>query len=230
MDAIEGSQIQVVRSERRREVSPTNFSYHEPKLIVAPPATYLDRHPEVEGLHVEVQFTTALQHALDVATHDFDYKGTDYSWSKFRLVAQLRGMLELVDGMIDDIDTAAAPASGFVKPPPKFETAAEVLNVLVRHFEGDFPGDVRRLLDTCMEWLAAVGWSGADLDRELNASDDIARRRSLSVGDRVLGVICKTSLRDLLAGTGLRFVVSRELVEASPACDEIPADRRVDLS
>ena len=65
----------VVVDEPTRAVAATDFRYREPKIYVTPPAEYLDRNPELVGIVAEVQFTSALQHALDMTTHNFDYKG-----------------------------------------------------------------------------------------------------------------------------------------------------------
>jgi ppGpp synthetase/RelA/SpoT-type nucleotidyltranferase len=229
-EAIRDSGLQIVRQELARAVKPSDFSYREPKIICVPNAGYLDRNPDMAGIFVEVQFTTALQHALDQATHDFDYKGHDYQWGKFRLVAQLRGMLELVDNMIDDPERSAPLASTSALVPAQFEVALDVLAFLTSHFDQDsFPADVKRLVDTVASWLASADLKVEDLEAAFDKYY-VANLRSFSIADHVLGILTMSYGDKLLGGFAGAFLVDRELADHYPAVENIPNDRRVALT
>ncbi|MDQ3913744.1 MAG: RelA/SpoT domain-containing protein [Actinomycetota bacterium] len=106
IERIEAGTLVLVESNLAESLDPRLFAYHQPHLIVRLPDDYVERNPEFKGLRAEVQVTTALQHALDMSTHDFDYKGKSFSWGNFRIVAQLRGSLDLIDDILDDIEAS----------------------------------------------------------------------------------------------------------------------------
>src|SRR5438105_3473298 len=56
--------FQLIR-EKERVVDPSTFRYRERHLIITPPLDFLERNPDLEGLAVEVQLTSVVQHALD---------------------------------------------------------------------------------------------------------------------------------------------------------------------
>ncbi|APZ35458.1 hypothetical protein BOH66_15330 [Microbacterium aurum] len=208
------------------EVSPSDFRYHEPKIFVRPPSGYLERHPLLVQ-ECEVQFTTVLQHALDVATHDFDYKGRNYSWSNFRLVAQLRGILEMIDRTIDDIDSVALPDDRTVATPQPMIEAGSVLEVLENHFESRLPEDRRRLADTIHGWLRAGGLSSDDLNDALTTNPDLVGANSLDPTSAVLGVILRRAPHMVQSYSG-RFFISDELRTLCTEADGVPPERLVE--
>lgn len=232
-----GSAIQVAKSsglaivgESTREVEATDFRYREPKLYIQPPADFLDRNPELDGFVVEVQFTSALQHALDMTTHDFDYKGKSYSWRNFRLVAELRGMLELVDNMIDDIDNVEFARSEVIIPPSRIVYASAILDVLTSNFEDvRLPSDRRRFADTVAGWCRAIGIDADGLSELLGRQERFLRAESLDPTSAVLGALLtehSTLLADNFEGN---FVVGSELDSLCPEAESIAPDRRVRL-
>ncbi|MCM3695199.1 hypothetical protein [Microbacterium oleivorans] len=207
------------------EVGPSDFRYHEPKVFVRPPAAYLERHPLLVQ-ECEVQFTTVLQHALDVATHDFDYKGRNYSWSNFRLVAQMRGILEMIDRTIDDIDAIVLPEDLTVATPQPMLEAGSVLEVLEAHFAEKLPEDRRRLADTVVGWLHAAELSSDDLNDALTTNTDLVAARSLDPTSAVLGVILRRAPQMVHSYPG-RFFISDELRTLCVEAEQVPAERLV---
>lgn len=227
LDAIKASGLTVV-DEPTRVSEPALFRYREPKLLLAPPAPFLDRNPDLEGIVCEVQFTSTLQNALDQATHDFDYKGRTYSWTNFRLVAQLRGMLELVDQLIDDIDTVAMSSFESGSVPSNFEFAASILEVLTTSFGNiDFPKDARRFADTVARWSIAVGLDAPAIAALLARHVDLCNAASLDPTSAVLGAILRDHSAALLADSDLRFAISEELETLCIEAAEVPESRRV---
>jgi ppGpp synthetase/RelA/SpoT-type nucleotidyltranferase len=97
---------------------------------------YRIRHAEPEPqleqrafeITFEVQIKTAFEHAWSVVTHDLVYKTDDISWTKRRLAAQLKAMVEQIDALVDNFERVAGDIPGMSDP----ETAAmaEALAVL----------------------------------------------------------------------------------------------------
>ncbi|MDV7134518.1 nucleotidyltransferase family protein [Williamsia muralis] len=225
------SELQTLEDRTSDDMAPTDFRYQEPKLVVKPSVTYLDRHPELE-LSIEIQFTTALQHALDKATHDFDYKGQDYSWSKFRVVAQLRAMLELADTMIDDMERGTNPLQERVSVNSGFRRQQEILAVLQSNFEeSSFPKDVKRAVDTVGSWCRSISITGPDLDAILK--ENVPKQsggESVALVERVLSSLVETHLTELLKNYSGLFVVSSESRTFLPNLSRIPGDRLVEFA
>lgn len=229
MDFVRSSSL-TLKEDLARTIDPADFSYREPKLLVAPPAEYLARHPEMEGLVAEVQFTSAIQHALDMTTHDFDYKGQSYSWQNFRLVAQLRGMLELVDRMIDDIQSVSIKAVEDIAMPPQFERGAELLEVLTKRFaDEDLPRDRRRLADTVRNWSSATGIDPEELGELLDANPTLMNSESLDPVTKVLGALLTANKEALLGNFDGRLCITAELEALCPVAAGVPRERRVKL-
>lgn len=208
------------------EVEPANFRYHEPKLFIRPPQAYLDRNDLAVDV-CEVQFTTALQHALDKATHDFDYKGRKYSWSNFRLVAQMRGILEMVDRTIDgieDVDLASDPTAS---PPNEMLAVQELIASLASVFAEAMPSDHRRFAETVWAWARACELTVQQLIDCVAQHEDLVHANSIDPTSAVLGALLRDHGEHLVANYVGRFFVPNEL---EVLCDEIkivPRDRRV---
>ncbi|WP_438854364.1 hypothetical protein [Agromyces sp. M3QZ16-3] len=230
LSIVKGAGLTLVE-EPTRAVEPTDFRYREPKLLLKPPPDYLDRNPDLADIVCEVQFTTALQHALDMTTHDFDYKGQSYSWKNFRLVAQLRGMLELVDRMIDDIEGVSIADHETIEIPKRFVFASSVLEKLVDFFgEGALPTDRRRLADTAADWAIAAGLTVEELAELLTRHADLTAAVSLDPTSAILGAIVRERSTQLLEGFSGKFCVSSELESLCAEVAQIPPERRTTLS
>ncbi len=209
---------------------PTDFRYHEPKLNIAPPPDYLERNPDLYGVAAEVQFTTALQHALDMATHDFDYKGRRYSWGAFRLVAQMRATLELLDTIIDDLDSAGSLVIDATVLPHRFGEARDIGSALEAAFKPDaLPKDMRRMVDTVLDWCGGAGLPAAQLGDLLARHDDLVGALSIDATSAVLGALLRERGDTLLSGYHGYLVISAELASSCREADAVPADRRVAL-
>jgi ppGpp synthetase/RelA/SpoT-type nucleotidyltranferase len=219
-----------VVKEVQREVRPTEFGYREPHLIVVPKSEYRDRHPELDGLRAELQFTTALQHALDTATHDFDYKGQTFNWQNFRVVAQLRGSLELADSILDNVEASAALMEAGVPPPPEFVLGQEVLDVVATTFAEDaIPRDRVRMASTVRDWLVAVGRDASWLQSAAQAHRDLSSALSLNSTDVALGILLREVGSELVDRYLKQFVVTAELESLCAETGLVPAGRRVQL-
>lgn len=221
--------LTVVRSEERM-LHPSQFTYRQPHLIVRLPDEYLARNPAVRDVRAEVQFTTALQHALDMATHDFDYKGKSFSWGNFRLVAQLRGSLELMDNILDNIESSALLAEQGVQAPLDFQQGQAALDVIIDKLASDIlPEDLRRMAGTTASWLEAANMSPSDLASAIDRHPDLFSSLSLDPLDALLGTLLRESGAALLSGYDGRFCVSHELETACQEAKAVPDEKRVRL-
>lgn len=220
------SSLQVLHEEVRPQ-QPTDFSYSEPHLIVRPPQDFCERHPELAGLSAELQFTTALQHALDMATHDFDYKGQSFSWGNFRIVAQLRGSLELVDNLIDGAESLGLLARQGASVPEEYQRRQQLLEVLAAAIPDDkLPKDQRRMATTVDKWIQALPKTAEELREALERHADLVNSVSLNAVDSVLGVLLRECGDLLVEKAECNFCVSSELSTICEEVSKIPMDRR----
>lgn len=217
--------------EKERVVEPSVFRYRERHLLVVPPADYLDRNPDLQGLRVEVQLTSVVQHALDQATHDFDYKGANVDWARLRLVAQLRAVLELVDNMLDGTEESAALMEKAVQFPPELRRQNEILVVMTGVFADDaLPSDRRRLAETISALIYAAGIEVGELHDLLTRNADLLEATSITPLDCVIGVLMRER-KDLLLGEyGARLLISDELRSLCVEASDVPGERLVSLS
>lgn len=221
LNGIDGYEVDQPSPEGRY---PADFSYREPKMFIGLRGPVMDKHPEWQSLRVEVQFTTALQHAVDYATHDYDYKGADYLWAKFRMVARLRAMLELVDAMIDDIDSVNVDEVDTIVEPEFFATGRQILEVLDRRLSPDvFPPDRRRLADTIRSWLSIVEVSPTQLDDMLGSNESACTVTSVDAGSIVLGVLSTEveGFSERLIGFDGTLILTNEAVSLFPSLGSI---------
>jgi ppGpp synthetase/RelA/SpoT-type nucleotidyltranferase len=176
-----------------RGYKPYDLSYNEPHLVVAPKAAWSERHPEWEGLAVEIQFTTSLQYALNESLHNVTYKNGHFSWRASRMDAQLRGTLETADVILASFEETAAALPE--KEDPRFTVRNEIRAVLDARFPTDeLPEDMRRMTLVVESMLDAAGMTPDDLDAVLvgAACTDIMSAVSLSPPERVLACIALT--------------------------------------
>jgi ppGpp synthetase/RelA/SpoT-type nucleotidyltranferase len=230
LDALEGSNLTVVETNLDSTPDPRSFSYHQPHVIVELPADYSERNPEVAGLRAEIQITTALQHALDMATHDFDYKGKSFAWADARIVAQLRGSLELIDNILDDIEASAKLGKYKVPTPLDLQRLQNVLDVLKTHVSKDgLPEDQRRMSQTVAAMLEAVEVSTHEFDEMCSRHSDVIGALTLSPSDAALGVLVREKGDAIVASYPGYFCVPDELLSLCPETEVIPLERRVSL-
>ncbi len=222
--------FQFVR-EKERMTDASDFSYRERHLIVRAPQDYLERNLDLARLVVEVQLTSVVQHALDQATHGFDYKGTSLDWGRRRLVAQLRAALELVDGLLDTMEPSAAlleAHSGAL--PPDLLTQVAVLEVLTDTFPTEqLPDDYRRLAETIAGWVVASGLETSQLGALLQRHPDLLNATSITASDAVLGALLREFGSKLVAEYEGSFYVSSELATLCAEVERVPSDKRVAL-
>jgi hypothetical protein len=169
-----------------------------------------------------------VQHALQESTHDLIYKGGRFSWREHRLEGQLRGLLEIVDEVLEHIGVVADAADD-----PAYELFDKrnfLLEVLRKTFAASaLPSDLRRLVITVEEILAASRLSVEELPDLMARHGDLVAALSLTVVDKVLGAVIRENAPQLLAKSRRKFVITTEMTSLVPEADSIPPDRRVEL-
>lgn len=229
MQRLDDSPSFVTEQRDERTILPAEFKHREPKLYLRPRDADLDRHPEWVGLVAEVQFTTAIQHALDITTHDFDYKGSTYKWSNFRLVARLRAMLELVDAMIDDIEAVEIADHEAIRIPDSFRIGQEILDVANEIWEeSTLPPDRHRFASTVREWLQHAGLDTGELAALLRSSAPSAPEH-MDCASVILGILLQHGDFDSLIAAESRLAVTTEMEDFFPRSRDVPAEKRVDF-
>ncbi len=224
------SGMNVVRVVNDEVSKPEEFRYKEPHVIVRLPESVVLRHPETTGITAEIQITTYLQHALQESVHSVAYKGDLLSWSRWRLAAQLRGMLELADNVLEQVAKVAE-----LQEDPVYATF-DARNAIIKTSrmifrEPELPEDLRRLALIIEGFLRASQMSLEELVAAFNSHPDLRDAISLSPVDKVIAVILREKGRAFIdrLPKSHRIVVSPELKDACPLVEQIPADRKVEL-
>lgn len=217
--------------ERNVDASkPTDFHYQQPHLLIHLPEDYVERHIEFRRLKLEVQFTTYVQHALQESTHDVIYKGGRFSWREHRLDGRLRGLLEIVDEVLENV--AGVAGVGDEPPYPLFDRRNSVLNVVQNLFTAEsLPPDLRRFAITVDGLLESAGLEASELETLAKNHPDLMGSFSLTPVDKLLGMLLRERGDQLLLKSRSRkFLVSPELETLVPETSKIPPDKRVSLS
>ena len=76
-------------------IRPENFAYDSLRMYCR--AKQIGPFKEYHKLIFEIQIKTFLEHAWSIATHDFSYKTDTISWSRERIVSQLKAMLDNIE-------------------------------------------------------------------------------------------------------------------------------------
>ncbi|MFI9207468.1 RelA/SpoT domain-containing protein [Streptomyces sp. NPDC053253] len=209
---------------------PDDFRYQQPHLIIGFPPSYIDRHPELADVKIELQFTTYIQHALQESTHDVIYKGSRFSWREARLDGRLRGLLEIVDDVLANISNVAQ-----VDPDPAYELF-DRRNAIIDFAAGvwdesTLPSDMRRFAITVEGLLRAAGVNVEELSEMVGKHQDIVGALSLNSVDKILGILLRERFDELLRGTKARkILISKELEDMVPSALKWPQEKRVSFS
>lgn len=229
MQRLDESPSFVTEGRDERTIPAAQFQHREPKLYLRLRDADLDRHPEWMGLLAEVQFTTAIQHALDITTHDFDYKGTTYKWSNFRLVARLRAMLELVDAMIDDIEAVEIADHEVIRIPDSFKIGQAILDVAGEIWEeSKLPSDRHRFTRIISNWLELADLSTDEL-AEILRNNAAGAPEHMDCTSAILGMLLQHGGFDKLIAAEGRLSVTTEMEDFFPRSRDVPVESRVDF-
>ncbi|MFC9744368.1 RelA/SpoT domain-containing protein [Streptomyces niveus] len=209
---------------------PNDFRYQQPHLIVGFPLDYVERHPELSDVKIELQLTTYIQHALQESTHDVIYKGARFSWREARLDGRLRGLLEIVDDVLANISNVAQ-----VNEDPTYELF-DRRNAIIDAAQGlwraeQLPTDMRRFAITIEGLIIAAGVSVDELTEMAKSHSDLVGALSLNPVDKIVGILLRERFDDLLRGIKRRkLLISSELEDMVAEASKWPAQKRVTLS
>lgn len=152
------------RSDTETTLAATDFRFDDIRLyghlIVddAMPPRVLD------SILFEIQIKTFFQHAWATATHDLVYKYPTFSWSRSRLAAQVKAILEQAEMSISSIDMLekSSVLSRVGEPERSWN---RFLDVLLKHWDEEYlPSNRKRTVESIAVLCQAVGMdaSGAD--------------------------------------------------------------------
>ncbi len=158
---------------KRHHLLPENFSYDSLRLYcrVKPPHT----GKEYENLTFEIQIKTFLEHAWSIATHDFQYKSSEISWAKARLVSQLKAMLDNIELSI--LESTHLATSGYID---KGNNEYDKLNATIKFYAENWgadklPKDLRRLAQNTLQLMTALKIDLNDITDILTKENDAGR-------------------------------------------------------
>lgn len=136
--------------EQRKPISikhssnlPENFSYDSLRLYCK--TKPIGDKKNYDNLLFEVQIKTFLEHAWAIATHDFQYKSDEISWSKSRIVSQLKAMLDNIELTINESETLAK-SEHIKKEHPEYKDLNKIIKFFKEYWQKErLPKDIRRL-------------------------------------------------------------------------------------
>ncbi|MFE7359211.1 RelA/SpoT domain-containing protein [Streptomyces sp. NPDC057543] len=215
--------------EERNTVAgkPDDFRYQQPHLIAGFPHDYVERKPTLGKVKVEIQFTTYIQHALQESTHDVIYKGERFSWREHRLDSRLRGLLEIVDEVLANLqDLAKVDEDPFY---PIFDSRNLIIGAAQELWDAEeLPADLRRFAITVEGLLKLSGFEVSDWLAVAQEHGDLIHAYSLTPVDKVIGVILRDRHEKFIQSLKKRRVlVSSELEGLVPQALNIPQQNRV---
>lgn len=219
--------------EDRLNLKPSDFRFSESKGSISySPAT---RHDQNKPLQVEIQFTTATQHSLDLATHDFDYKGDQIAWERFRAVSRLRAIAEQLDLAIDQITKYNHAGFEDDRESTEFARKKQLLEPIMRGKPSDIPmpRNVIRLVEIIEKWLDALSLQADDLEgfqwpADLVDMQSVTTEEKIFAGIYSLALNTHDSLLEQRIDPAFRFLFGGELEEENDIFhfDRIPARNR----
>jgi ppGpp synthetase/RelA/SpoT-type nucleotidyltranferase len=216
-----------------RSLEAEELIYDDTHLLVSlGPLGPLDPTGLISKRRIEVQVRTGLQYAWWRATHDDIYKGAD-DWRLRRLAAQLRGSLEQIDGVLENMAAAAA----LIHSPPGLQPdteAAVISSWQSRWVEEARVEDPRRFVDTVRTYAAAAGIaiSGVEAALDSAAGQTHVANADVTPAQAVLLAIIDAHGSQVLMGlraAGRQVLVTKEMEAASGVLLRLSQQDRVAL-
>ena len=134
---------------------PENFNYDSLRIYCK--LKQNSQEKDYYNLTFEVQIKTFLEHAWAIATHDFAYKTDNVSWSKERIVSQLKAMLDNIELTINEFDQLAN-SKHICKQHKKYRRLNEIIAFYKEFWDIDkLPKDIKRLANNTNELINNLG-------------------------------------------------------------------------
>jgi ppGpp synthetase/RelA/SpoT-type nucleotidyltranferase len=124
-----------LRSRDSSHKNPDVFRFEATRFIGRLKVTEID-DPAIGRLSFEVQVRTAFEHAWSVATHSEAYKSAKIDWKRERLAAQMKALVEQLDGLAF---TYEASADSIVQHPCEQTECAAYMLASMQQLCADLP-------------------------------------------------------------------------------------------
>lgn len=146
---------------------PTDFSFNSIRMLCRLKKGVTENY--LDSCVFEVQVKTLLEHACSKATHDFSYKGGTVSWSRERLAAQIKAVLDNADLSILEMESLSC--SSFLDQKNESYEKMKSIVLFIRNEWGEasddiIPYDLKRLAEVTSNMLSA---SNLDIDSLMDA-------------------------------------------------------------
>lgn len=227
-EAIRAVYLDAVLRERPR-ADPQKFRYDDAHLYATLGSTAPGIEPVVQGRTFEIQVRTGLQFSWWKATHRVLYKGDVRDWRLERVASQVRGTLELIDGVLADLPAAAE----LLKEQDEDADArfSLIAGWLDRWNSDQRPEDRKRYVDTVEGWLADADVGVAELETRLDTDRgrDLVANEKITPAQVVQVLAAEVVGASRLVRKGRRLLVTSELAEAAPMMAELAAGSKVQL-
>jgi len=131
-----------------------------------------------DSCEFEVQIKTLLEHAYSKATHDFSYKGGVVSWSRERLAAQIKAVLDNADLSILEMEKLSS-SSFLDKKNITYEKRRAIVDFIKNEWNSDsddfMPSDLKRLAEVMLNILSASNLEVESLQRAVKKETEKGR-------------------------------------------------------
>jgi ppGpp synthetase/RelA/SpoT-type nucleotidyltranferase len=238
VDALQGT-YPGARVMTRKRRDPSNFVYDDLHVAASLRGTAPGEPDEIRKREFEIQVRTGLQYAWWRATHDKIYKGEVQDWRLQRVAGQVRGNLEMLDGILANLDKGAELLES---RPTDLDTEAErVISWLQLWPEANRPVDLRVYAETVIDLLEGgrVSLPGGEHLLSTQRAQSLIMSPKLTPAQTITILIAE--LRGVAAllrrgkepdqGHRKRWLlITQEMEETSPLLCKVPPNRRSVLS
>ena len=155
---------------------PTDFSFNSIRMNCRLKRGIIDNY--LDSCVFEVQVKTLLEHACSKATHDFSYKGGTVSWSRERLAAQIKAVLDNADLSILEMESLSC--SNFLDKRNQSYEKMKSIVLFIRTEWGSasekiMPHDLKRLAEVTANLLSASNLDVKSLKDAVQKETDLGR-------------------------------------------------------
>jgi len=221
-----------VRSNRTRR--PSEFIYDDLHYILKLKDSALLLNKSLLTFSFELQVKSYLQHGWAKATHNTIYKAINESWRASRVAAQTRAAVEMIEAALTTGE-GLLPDEADQRYMPIDERVA-ILGLLLEWWQGEFPGNRRRLGLFALNAIKLVNCSMEDLKIILASERGtyLQGLPSLSIQQAILILIIENYFDILVQrvqkGEIKYLLITREMEDISEKCREVPENIRFRLA
>ncbi len=155
---------------------PTDFSFNSIRMLCRLKKGVIEKY--LDSCVFEVQVKTLLEHACSKATHDFSYKGGTVSWSRERLAAQIKAVLDNADLSILEMESLSS-SSFLDQKNESYEKMKSIVLFIRAEWEDSseniIPYDLKRLAEVTANILSASNLDINSLKDAVKKETDVGR-------------------------------------------------------